>query len=625
MARFEDLERPTHWNESFSKYPHGFTIYEALSKWLKRLDDLTDNINNWNDYLDDFVKSFDTELQDNIEKTLTEWQQDGTLDIVIDQALQTQIDTVESQLAENTSKVENIYSVLQFGAKGDGVTDDTNAIQQTVDNAIPHSTVLIPSTTNFYILSSITVDKPLYFRGGGVLKGTLNVISGLDIRNIGFINVDKAIVFTDGTEDLHVESCNFDNVDYPIYMYDETGTITNVENVSVKNNRFISPITGFTSRFKRIENLLIDGNKVKDINTAQRYAVAFRVGSNADGEVLVKNTLFTHNNIKNITNTGNTTDWECAGLLHFGENLIAEFNTIEGLQGNNDSEGIYSKGKNVNISNNILINSGGYEGAIVVKSDPLTSDGTIKIHDNQLLFDSQTMNGKNVVGILTNKKGVSVKKNQFINCYTGIETYTFGAEQLKAVSNEFDNCYQCFNFRGTDAGALNGDTLIKNNNSVYCSVFIVGNSLFITNGKFKIYDNDTFNLSIRFFVKRGQYKEIDVRNNDINMISGYSSHIMEFDDVHPDGETLKFNGNSFNETLGRVLVMLSDTTNYSPYVELNNNTVSGAERGFELVGTIDTMIMMNNNLLNVTSHQVVANPTTYYRLNNPGISDVTPT
>lgn len=50
----------------------------------------------------------------------------------------------DEALYNRTSRRDGIYSVRDFGAKGDGVTDDTDAIQAAVDAAPSHGTVFLP-------------------------------------------------------------------------------------------------------------------------------------------------------------------------------------------------------------------------------------------------------------------------------------------------------------------------------------------------------------------------------------------------------------------------------------------------------------------------------------------------
>jgi hypothetical protein len=57
--KFSHLNVPSHWRHEWSKYPEGYTILEALLNWVQQVDNMADNINDWNNYLDHFTKTVD--------------------------------------------------------------------------------------------------------------------------------------------------------------------------------------------------------------------------------------------------------------------------------------------------------------------------------------------------------------------------------------------------------------------------------------------------------------------------------------------------------------------------------------------------------------------------------------
>ena len=72
---------------------------------------------------------------------------------------------MSSKSFQNASKLNGIVSVLQFGAVGDGVTDDTAAIQAAIDSlGAAGGTVMIPNG-KFLIESSITVKPNVTLKG----------------------------------------------------------------------------------------------------------------------------------------------------------------------------------------------------------------------------------------------------------------------------------------------------------------------------------------------------------------------------------------------------------------------------------------------------------------------------
>lgn len=96
--KFNHLNVPTHWQNYWTRYPEGHTILEALIQWVSQVDDMVDNVNDWNTYLKDFVTQFDSELQATVTNTLSDWQESGFLDIVINEALDTKYHEMDERL-----------------------------------------------------------------------------------------------------------------------------------------------------------------------------------------------------------------------------------------------------------------------------------------------------------------------------------------------------------------------------------------------------------------------------------------------------------------------------------------------------------------------------------------------
>lgn len=65
------------------------------------------------------------------------------------------------------SKLRDVFSVADFGAVGDGVTDDTGAIQAAI-NAIPTGGVVMLMPGTHKITSTININKPVMLRGWGM-------------------------------------------------------------------------------------------------------------------------------------------------------------------------------------------------------------------------------------------------------------------------------------------------------------------------------------------------------------------------------------------------------------------------------------------------------------------------
>lgn len=193
-------------------YDDSLSYYEVLCKMLSNIHDMIENLETMHLNVDELNKNFielkawvegyfeSTNFKQQIEDALRKFYQDGTLDQIITNSLKEIYDKItelEAQQLKNTqaisshntriTELENMFadfkssvqvSVTEYGAKGDGVTDDTTAIQNCI-NANGGKTIFFPSGT--YVISK-TINVPavpdkrvnLWF-DGGVLKGASSV------------------------------------------------------------------------------------------------------------------------------------------------------------------------------------------------------------------------------------------------------------------------------------------------------------------------------------------------------------------------------------------------------------------------------------------------------------------
>lgn len=97
MVKLNKLDIPHQWKDEFTKYPHGYSIFEALSKWVDQVNRMVTNINQWNAYLGDFTSTFGE-----VPQQMVELQRE--MDVLLS--------TVNTDLSMITDEVTGLADVL---------------------------------------------------------------------------------------------------------------------------------------------------------------------------------------------------------------------------------------------------------------------------------------------------------------------------------------------------------------------------------------------------------------------------------------------------------------------------------------------------------------------------------
>lgn len=160
-TRFNHLNVPNHWEHYWTKYPEGYTILEALLNWVAQVDQMVDNVNEWNTYLEDFVETFDEKLKPHVRDILREMEADGSLAELINEV-------IFGELNDNLNHRGLNVKLPPYNATGGGTVADTSIIQQAINDTLTRESnrVYVPRGT-YLIDSTLTVPDGVEIVGDG--------------------------------------------------------------------------------------------------------------------------------------------------------------------------------------------------------------------------------------------------------------------------------------------------------------------------------------------------------------------------------------------------------------------------------------------------------------------------
>lgn len=210
------------------------------------------------------------------------------------------------------ARLQDYVSVKDFGAVGDGVTNDTAAIQAAMSASknlyFPDGTYNVPTWTT----QSITTARTKLW-GSGVIQGNGSTafikplvsfeIDGLTIK--GFTSAIQNSTSDSGTIDqLFISNCTFRDNNGHI------GVELPVNNARIVNNFFKNTLNGYAIRIGENDyslqdtwqNLVIDGNNFNNVDAS---------GANNASAILVygRNAVISNNTIEDVESTGTGEAW----------------------------------------------------------------------------------------------------------------------------------------------------------------------------------------------------------------------------------------------------------------------------------------------------------------------------
>ncbi len=197
-----------------------------------------------------------------------------------------------------TARFADVINVKDFGAVGDGVTDDTAAIQAAV-NAVSANPIggTLYFSDGIYITETITVGSNIIIEGNGTtLKGKTGQNFIFRLVGLENITIQNFIFDCVGLSDVVLNPIDFGLRSCAIYVRVGTGYFTNVK---ILNNRFINiPLTsddyhaiGFNNVDCVVSNNFVDqcGGDVLNFNGGINIVTNNQIRNGGDGGVAFNN------------------------------------------------------------------------------------------------------------------------------------------------------------------------------------------------------------------------------------------------------------------------------------------------------------------------------------------------
>lgn len=293
-------------------------------------------------------------------------------------------------------KTDGIVNVKEFGAKGDGVTDDTAAIQNAINSLTNGGDVIFPYTPASYLISnSLTLKNNIRLIGLGrrpKIKSngsiTTYIINGLNCSNCIIQNLDldmNKVTNTAGTtfgiylknsNNVTIQDCTIQKIEGDgIYIADSA-------NILVKDNLIDDINRNGITTTGDIDNVIIQNNKL----TNMRFGGL--ISEDDDDYQFVKNLHYLNNRVYGVagaqTGMAFTSGLSNTTVKKY-QNCSMIGNYIDGF-----FLGITARlSEDVTISRNQLVN---VERGIHINAYSTTESKNIKIINNSIKVSSASNN-----------------------------------------------------------------------------------------------------------------------------------------------------------------------------------------------------------------------------------------
>lgn len=362
-------------------------------------------------------------------------------------------------------KLRDFVNVLDYGATGDGVTDDSAAVLAALNYAVGAGKQLrFPAGTyKLTSWSTPTLTGTVSLWGDG---RNLSVITGVNTvsfvklnpggtfsaNQMGFDTWESACRLISNTglaafQLLECHDCYFNGIARsPITDYDTYNATGGITEIRFSDNLVTNAATATVSGFNwaggfrldcyYIKSAWVTNNEIRGVGSnaanGQRTGVFLGGASYSQIASIVISGNRIYNVANNATSPGGGTG-QCSGITAFGQSVRIENNSVIGVAaynvGNSDCYGIYVKASFSRITGNVLIDAGGYQGTIMCKGAPNVPTAEAQFNSldvekiiahNIITRTTLPPNDVQTAGIIVYNTGHNIHDNNISGLHTGI-------------------------------------------------------------------------------------------------------------------------------------------------------------------------------------------------------------